>query len=161
MLELGIFLLMFLLYALWGFIWERIKDVVPNAVEVISDKPIGILFSVDKSTSVGDQWLTANSVLTEQLLESKGIERRLLSSEQDAGSSEPWVFEAVEKAPDGANSMILYYEDGRSRVLDMPQDFNVAFRSLLTQWLNVILRSFFTGQFTHITIGSNPIQQFL
>jgi hypothetical protein len=51
-------------YLLWSggqlaVIWERIKDVVPNAVEVISDKPIGILFSVDKSTSVGDQWLTA------------------------------------------------------------------------------------------------------
>jgi len=116
-------------YLLWSggqlaVIWERIKDVVPDAVEVISDKPIGILFSVDKSTSVGDQWLTANSVLTEQLLESKGIERRLLSSEQDAGSSEPWVFEAVEKAPDGANSMILYYEDGRTVARKMPEDFD-------------------------------------
>lgn len=116
-------------YLLWsggqlGVIWERVKDVVPDAIEVISDKPIGILFSVDKSTSIGDQWLTANSVLTEQLLESKGIERRLLSSDQDAGSSEPWVFEAVEKAPDGANSMILYYEDGRTVTRKMPEDFD-------------------------------------
>ena len=116
-------------YLLWsggqlGVIWERIKDVVPDAIEVISDKPIGILFSVDKSTSIGDQWLTANSVLTEQLLESKGIERRLLSSDQNAGSSEPWVFEAVEKAPDGANSMILYYEDGRTVTRKMPEDFD-------------------------------------
>ena len=116
-------------YLLWsggqlGVIWERIKDVVPDAIEVISDKPIGILFSVDKSTSIGDQWLTANSVLTEQLLESKGVERRLLSSDQDAGSSEPWVFEAVEKAPDGANSMILYYEDGRTVARKMPEDFD-------------------------------------
>ena len=116
-------------YLLWsggqlGVIWERIKDVVPDAIEVISDKPIGILFSVDKSTSIGDQWLTANSVLTEQLLESKGVERRLLSSDQDAGSSEPWVFEAVEKAPDGANSMILYYEDGRTVTRKMPEDFD-------------------------------------
>ncbi len=116
-------------YLLWsggqlGVIWERVKDVVPDAIEVISDKPIGILFSVDKSTSIGDQWLTANSVLTEQLLESKGVERRLLSSDQDAGSSEPWVFEAVEKAPDGANSMILYYEDGRTVTRKMPEDFD-------------------------------------
>lgn len=116
-------------YLLWsggqlGVIWERIKNVVPDAVDVISDKPIGILFSVDKSTSIGEQWLTANSVLTEQLLESKGIERRLLSSDQDAGSSEPWVFEAVEKAPDGANSMILYYEDGRTVTRKMPEDFD-------------------------------------
>lgn len=116
-------------YLLWsggqlGVIWERIKDVVPDAIEVISDKPIGILFSVDKSTSIGDQWLTANSVLTEQLLESKGIERRLLSSDQDAGSSEPWVFEAVEKAPDGANSMILVYEGGRTATRNIPKDFD-------------------------------------
>jgi len=116
-------------YLLWsggqlGVIWERVKDAVPDAIEVISDKPIGILFSVDKSTSIGDQWLTANSVLTEQLLESKGVERRLLSSDQDAGSSEPWVFEAVEKAPDGANSMILYYEDGRTVTRKMPEDFD-------------------------------------
>jgi len=116
-------------YLLWsggqlGVIWERIKDAVPDAIEVISDKPIGILFSVDKSTSIGDQWLTANSVLTEQLLESKGVERRLLSSDQDAGSSEPWVFEAVEKAPDGANSMILYYEDGRTVTRKMPENFD-------------------------------------
>jgi hypothetical protein len=116
-------------YLLWSGgqlsnLWDRITDSIPDAIENISDKPIGILFSVDKASSSEEQWLTANSVLTEQLLKSKGIERRLLSSVQDAGTSEPWVFEAVQQAPDSANSMVVYYDNGQTVVLDLPQTYD-------------------------------------
>ncbi len=114
-------------------IWDRIVNTVPDAIDVITDKPIGILFSVDEETSVGNQWAIANSLTTERILSNKGIERRLLSSDQDAGSSEPWVFEAVEKAPDGANSMVIYYPDGRSVVQEMPKDFDTLKR-LVSAW---------------------------
>ena len=115
-------------YLLWsggqlGVLWERIKDAVPDAVEVISDKPIGVLFSVSDEDIGSSSWMTANSVLTEKLLESKGVERRLLSSEQDAGTSEPWVFEAVQEAPDEHSSMVLCYENGSTVAIKMPDSY--------------------------------------
>jgi len=125
-------------YLLWSggqlsSLWDRITDSIPDAIENISDKPIGILFSVDKASSSEEQWLTANSVLTEQLLKSKGIERRLLSSVQDAGTSEPWVFEAVQQAPDSANSMVVYYDNGQTVVLDLPETYD-ELQGLVNAW---------------------------
>ena len=102
-------------------LWDRVIDLAPDAVDVINvDKPLGILFSVDEDSSTDEQLLLASSIGVERLLSEKNIERRVLSSLQDAGTSEPWVQHAVDVAPDGQSSMIIVWPNGQAEVKKIP-----------------------------------------
>ena len=102
-------------------LWDRVIDLAPDAVDVINvDKPLGILFSVDEDSSTDEQLLLASSIGVERLLTDKNIERRVLSSLQDSGTSEPWVQHAVEVAPDGQSSMVVVWPNGRAEVKQIP-----------------------------------------
>ena len=115
-------------------LWDRVIDLVPDAVDVIdADQPLGILFSVDEDSSTDEQLLLASSIGVEKLLSNKNIERRVLSSLQDAGTSEPWVQHAVEVAPDGRNSMIIVWPNGQSEVKQIPSSLD-SMQEIVSEW---------------------------
>jgi len=73
------------------------------------------------------------SIGVEKLLSNKNIERRVLSSLQDAGTSEPWVQHAVKVAPDGQNSMVIVWPNGQSEVKQIPSNLD-SMQEIVSEW---------------------------
>lgn len=101
-------------------LWNVLIDAIPDRVDVVQDKPAAILFSVDPASATDGQLAVSSSIVVEELMRSKGIERRMYSSMQEREAAEPWVGQAMQAAPDGANSLIIYGRDGSVEVLDIP-----------------------------------------
>lgn len=112
-------------WALWSggqlsSIWETIVNVLPDAVDVISDKPAAILFSVSPETATDGQLAVSSSLVVEDLLQANGVERRMYSGDQSQEFAEPWVGSAMDAAPDAENVMVLYYPNGSIELADIP-----------------------------------------
>ena len=99
-----------------GQIWDYITERRRLSFDT---NPVGVLFSVSDDASF-EQRAIASSLQVEESLLSAGVERRMLSSEQQALSDEGWVVEAAEAAPDGVSSMVLVFIDGTTIVEQIP-----------------------------------------
>ena len=101
-------------------LWNVVINAIPDRVDVVSHRPAAILFSVDPAMATEGQLAVASSVAVEEIMRSKGIERRMYSSMQERENAERWVGQAMEAAPDGKNSLIIYNRDGSLQVLQIP-----------------------------------------
>ena len=124
--------------ALAFFLWqggqlERIaawvKTLIPNVI-VEPVEPEGVVFFLDDDVTVGQQDV-AYSTLVDDYLDSKDVERRLYSLDQDLGTEEDWVAKACEAATDGA-CMVIW--DGKTAtVKEIPGSIE-AFKEATESW---------------------------
>ena len=101
-------------------LWNVVINAIPDRVDVVSHRPAAILFSVDPAMATEGQLAVASSVAVEEMMQAKGIERRMYSSMQDRENAEGWVGQAMQAAPDGENSLIIYNQNGALQVLKIP-----------------------------------------
>jgi len=112
-------------YMLWSggqlsSIWEKIQGLIPDQIITDVERPSAAVFFIDDDTVSSEERAIATSLLVSDIFESKGIERRMMSTDQPSGSSEGWLSTIVEKSPNDRSSLVLYYIDGTSKVLDVP-----------------------------------------
>jgi hypothetical protein len=112
-------------YMLWSggqlsSIWEKIQGLIPDQIITDVERPSAAVFFIDDDTVSSEERAIATSLLVSDIFESKGVERRMMSTDQPSGSSEGWVSTIVEKSPNDRSSLVLYYIDGTSKVLDVP-----------------------------------------
>jgi hypothetical protein len=112
-------------YMLWSggqlsSIWEKIQGLMPDQIITDVERPSAAVFFIDDDTVSSEERAIATSLLVSDIFESKGVERRMMSTDQPSGSSEGWVSTIVEKSPNDRSSLVLYYIDGTSKVLDVP-----------------------------------------
>ena len=112
-------------YMLWSggqlsSIWEKIQGLIPDQIITDVERPSAAVFFIDDDTVSSEERAIATSLLVSDIFESKGVERRMMSTDQPSGSSEGWLSTIVEKSPNDRSSLVLYYIDGTSKVLDVP-----------------------------------------
>jgi len=125
-------------YTLWSggqlsTIWDSIKGLIPDVISTEVERPTSAIFFIDDDTVSQNQRAIATSLLVNDLLDSKGVERRMMSTDQSAGSSEPWMSTLVDISPDDKSSLVLYYDEGKASVLDMPNSVD-QIRELVSAW---------------------------
>jgi len=125
-------------YVLWSggqlsSIWENIKGLIPDRIITEVERPTSAIFFIDDETITQNQRAIATSLLVSDLIESKGVERRMLSSSQTYGTSEPWVKEVVDFADDDSSSLVLYYPDGNLSSIKIPESVE-DIRELVGAW---------------------------
>lgn len=112
-------------YMLWSggqlsSIWEKVQGLIPDQIITDVERPSAAVFFIDDDTVSSEERAIATSLLVSDIFESKGVERRMMSTDQPSGSSEGWLSTIVEKSPNDRSSLVLYYIDGTSKVLDVP-----------------------------------------
>jgi len=112
-------------YMLWSggqlsSIWEKVQGLIPDQIITDVERPSAAVFFIDDDTVSSEERAIATSLLVSDIFESKGVERRMMSTDQPSGSSEGWVSTIVENSPNDRSSLVLYYIDGTSKVLDVP-----------------------------------------
>jgi len=112
-------------YMLWSggqlsSIWEKVQGLIPDQIITDVERPSAAVFFIDDDTVSSEERAIATSLLVSDIFESKGVERRMMSTDQPSGSSEGWLSTIVEKSPSDRSSLVLYYIDGTSKVLDVP-----------------------------------------
>ncbi|MGB1649682.1 MAG: hypothetical protein ACPHEP_01525 [Acidimicrobiales bacterium] len=125
-------------YALWSggqlsTVWDSIKGLIPDTISTEVERPTSAIFFLDDDTASNEQRAIATSLLVSDLMDSKGVERRMLSSDQEAGSSEEWVASAVAFAQDDKSSLVLCYPDGYFASIDIPDSID-EMRELVRAW---------------------------
>ena len=106
---------------------------IPDAISTEVERPTSAIFFIDDDTVSQNQRAIATSLLVNDLLDSKGVERRMMSTDQSAGSSEPWMSTLVDISPDDKSSLVLYYDEGKASVLDIPNSVD-QIRELVSAW---------------------------
>lgn len=127
-----------LTYALWtggqlSEIWKSIEGLIPDAISTVDGPPTSAIFFIEDSTVTDAERSIATSLDVSDMLDSKGVERRMLSSNQDAGTSERWLSEAIEFAEDDKSSLVLYYADGKLKSLSIPKSIK-EMREIVSAW---------------------------
>ena len=112
-------------YMLWSggqlsSIWEKVQGLIPDQIITDVERPSAAVFFIDDDTVSSEERAIATSLLVSDIFESKGVERRMMSTDQPSGSSEGWLSTIVENSPNDRSSLVLYYIDGTSKVLDVP-----------------------------------------
>lgn len=130
--------LMFLSYLLWSggqlsSIWEKIEGLIPDQISTEVERPSAAVFFIDDDTVSSDERAIATSLLVSDIFESKGVERRMMSTDQTSGAAESWVSTIVDKSPDDRSSLVFYYEDGTTKVLDVPDSIDEV-KELASAW---------------------------
>ena len=125
-------------YMLWSggqlsSIWEKIQGLIPDQIITDVERPSAAVFFIDDDTVSSEERAIATSLLVSDIFESKGVERRMMSTDQPSGSSEGWLSTIVEKSPNDRSSLVLYYIDGTSKVLDVPDSVDKV-KELVGAW---------------------------
>lgn len=125
-------------YVLWTGgqaqdIWSLLKDALAPRIENAESKPEFLIFSSDSGSATDGQLSVVNSLLIQNALEQKGIERRSYDSEQQAKNAEPWVSQAMQAAPDDESSMVLIYPNGKATIEEIPASIR-EMREVLSEW---------------------------
>jgi len=125
-------------YMLWSggqlsSIWEKVQGLIPDQIITDVERPSAAVFFIDDDTVSSEERAIATSLLVSDIFESKGVERRMMSTDQPSGSSEGWLSTIVEKSPNDRSSLVLYYIDGTSKVLDVPDSVDKV-KELVGAW---------------------------
>ncbi len=125
-------------YVLWTGgqvqdIWNLLRDAFPQRIVETESRPEFLVFSSDSESATDGQLSVSSSLLVEEMLQEKGIERRSFDSKQPASNAEPWIAQAMSQAPDDESKMIVIYPSGKAEIKDMPDSVE-KMREIVSAW---------------------------
>jgi hypothetical protein len=110
--------------------WKPLAAIILSITneEVIPEgKPKAVAFLLT-TTASQNQLDLAYSQKLDQFFESKKIERRTISTEQEVTQAEPWLQEIVSSNNAEESSLALYYGNGRIEYVSIPDSISSAQR---------------------------------
>jgi hypothetical protein len=108
-------------------VWDVIKDTITNEEVIPEGKPKAVAFLLT-TTASQSQLDLAYSQKLDQFFESKKIERRTISTNQEVTQAEPWLQKIVSSNNAEESSLALYYENGRIEYVSIPDSISSAQR---------------------------------
>ena len=108
-------------------VWDVIKDTITNEEVIPEGKPKAVAFLLT-TTASQSQLDLAYSQKLDQFFESKKIERRTISTNQEVTQAEPWLQEIVSSNNAEESSLALYYGNGRIEYVSIPDSISSAQR---------------------------------
>jgi len=125
-------------YVLWTGgqlqdIWSLLRDAFPQRIVETESTPEFLVFSSNSESATDGQLSVSSSLLVEEMLEAKGVERRSYDSSQEAINAEPWISQAMNQSPDEQSNMILIYPSGKAEIREIPSSVS-EMEDIISAW---------------------------
>ena len=108
-------------------VWDVIKDTITNEEVIPEGKPQAVAFLLT-TTASQKQLDLAYSKKLDQFFESKKIERRTISTDQEVEASEPWLQRVASNNIENESLLGIYFDETNIKYVAIPDSISDAMR---------------------------------